>query len=115
VVFVDNDATAVQALRSLLVEWAGEGGEVLRSDAARYLAEGPREFDLVFLDPPFEARLLDGVCAQLAEGGWLAQGARIYIEHARHDARPALPRVWRELRSGSAGEVSYHLHEHGSS
>jgi len=115
VVFVDNDALAVQGLRTLLIEWAGEGGEVLRSDAARYLAQSPRAFDLVFLDPPFEARLLDGVCARLVEGGWLAQGACIYIEHARHDAPPALPGGWRALRSGSAGEVSYHLHEHGSS
>ena len=45
---------------------------------------------------------------QLA-AGWLAPGARIYVERARREALPALPAAWQELRSGRAGEVGYHL------
>ena len=51
---VDDDATAVRAIRANL---AGiEGGTVLRRDAARALRtarENGCQYDLVFLDPPY--------------------------------------------------------------
>jgi 16S rRNA (guanine966-N2)-methyltransferase len=114
VVFVENDPAAAQALRTLLAEWDGGDATVVQGEAARFLAGSPRIFDLVFLDPPFAAGLLADSCARLAAGGWLAPGARIYVERARRDAPAALPAGWQELRAGTAGEVSYHLYASGS-
>jgi 16S rRNA (guanine966-N2)-methyltransferase len=114
VVFVDSDAAATQALRALLAAWDGAGGAVVHADAARYLRQAPRPFDLVFLDPPFGTGVLPETCARLQDGGWLAPGARIYLERARREPAPELPAAWRERRSGRAGEVSYHLYESGS-
>jgi len=114
VVFVETDAAAVRALRALLAEWGGSGGSVVQTDAARFLGQAARAFDLVFLDPPFAAGLLPDTCARLAAGGWLAPGAHVYLERARREPAPGLPAAWRELRSGKAGEVSYHLYECGS-
>jgi 16S rRNA (guanine966-N2)-methyltransferase len=114
VVFVEADAAAARALRALLADWGASGGAVVHGDAARFLARAPQAFELVFLDPPFAAGLLADTCAQLAAGGWLASGARIYIERAHRDPPPLLPAGWRELRSGKAGEVSYHLYQCGS-
>ena len=79
-----------------------------------YLGTTARAFDLVFLDPPFAGGLVADACARLAAGGWLAPGARIYLERPRREPAPKLPAAWRELRSGNAGEVSYHLYESGS-
>jgi 16S rRNA (guanine966-N2)-methyltransferase len=114
VVFVETDAAAVRALRALLAEWGGGAGTVVHADAARFLGQTARAFDLVFLDPPFAAGLLTDICARLQAGGWLAPAARIYVERARRDPPPDLPAAWRELRAGKAGEVSYHLYECGS-
>jgi 16S rRNA (guanine966-N2)-methyltransferase len=111
VLFVENDAAAARALRALLAEWGGEGGTVLQADATRFLARPAQPFDLVFLDPPFTAGVLGTSCERLAAGGWLAPGARVYVEQARRVAPPALPEGWRELRAGAAGEVGYHLYE----
>ena len=113
VAFVDADAAAVGALRALLAEWGAAGATVERVDALRFLAGVARPFDIVFLDPPFAAGLLGPSCERLQAGGWLAPGARVYIEHTRREPLPVLPAGWRELRSGTAGEVGYHLYECG--
>ena len=113
VLFVENDAAAARALRALLAEWDGGGGTVVQADAPHFLAQAARPFDLVFLDPPFTAGLLDMSCERLAVGDWLAPGACVYVEHARRAAPPPLPEGWRELRAGAAGEVGYHLYETG--
>ena len=76
---------------------AGDGGG----------GNGERGFDLVFLDPPYDSGELPAAAAALARSG-LKPEARMYVEqHA--DRQQALPVSWRELRSGKAGEVRYHL------
>ena len=69
------------------------------------------KFDLVFLDPPFAASSDGGelAAAVSALAGWLTRDARIYVEHAKSDPPLALGDAWRELRTGTAGEVRYHL------
>ena len=79
---------------------------------SRWLAQPLREppFDIVFLDPPYDADLLAAAAAALAQRGRLAPDARIYLERRARDALPALPaKAGRSLRAGRAGEVGYHL------
>jgi 16S rRNA (guanine966-N2)-methyltransferase len=119
VVFVEHQRAAVNALRALLSDWQASGATVVCDEAQHYLAArrapGPqpdagRGFDLVFLDPPYASGELPAAAAALARGG-LAPEARIYLEqHADDELQPALPSSWRELRTGKAGEVRYHLY-----
>ncbi len=118
VVFVEQRRAAATALQRLLSDWQAAGATVVCGEARQFLAAGRRPaahgtagagaFDLVFLDPPYAAGELPAVAAALSHG-WLAAGARIYVERDRHGAAPALPAGWRELRAGTAGEVEYHL------
>jgi 16S rRNA (guanine966-N2)-methyltransferase len=112
VTFVEQNAIAAAALRTLLAEWHATGSTVHCRSAGQFLAGSPRPFDLVFLDPPFADGLLAPTIARLTSGGWLADDARIYVEHSRRDPLTALPSDWQELRSGNAGEVGYHLFGH---
>jgi 16S rRNA (guanine966-N2)-methyltransferase len=129
VVFVEHQRAAVDALRALLRDWQASHATVVRDEAQHYLAgmraardaagavgvaadeggggNGERGFDLVFLDPPYDSGELPAAAAALARSG-LAPDARIYVE--QHAVRQqALPSTWRELRTGKAGEVRYHL------
>lgn len=114
VTFVEQDAAATAALRALLTQWQAAGAQVVHSDALRYLARAAHPCDIVFLDPPFTAALLERAAALLEEHAWLRAGALIYVECAARDGLPALPGSWQALKSERAGEVGYHLFAHAA-
>jgi 16S rRNA (guanine966-N2)-methyltransferase len=112
-VFVEREYRVAEELRELLAEWRAPHATVVAADARRFLAGAPKRFDIVFLDPPFASRDLLETCAGLlAERGWLAPRALIYVECAAREGLPRLPDTWRPLKEGRAGEVGYHLLEH---
>jgi 16S rRNA (guanine966-N2)-methyltransferase len=115
VTFIEQDAAAAAALRSLLAEWQARGAQLLRADALQYLARAAQPFDIVFLDPPFATGLLEHAAALLSSGGWLNGGALIYVECAAREGLPPLPADWRALKAERAGEVGYHLFAHPAS
>ena len=76
--FVDTDPDA--ARRN--VEQLGliERADIVRSDAARYLAASDQAFDLILCDPPY--KLADRFAAELDPSirDRLAEGARVIVE-----------------------------------
>ena len=107
--FVERDARAAGALRSNLARLEAAGADVHTGDALHYLRGRPSAYDIVFLDPPFAAGLLPEVCGLLAERGWLAPAALVYLEQPARQALTDLPAGWEVLKSKRAGEVGYHL------
>ena len=106
-VFVDRERQAVDAIRGHLELLKAEGGEAIAADALTWLSGPPRPFELVFLDPPFDAELIPEVCARLARG-WLKPGAWVYVEHAV-ERTPDLPEGWQILKESRAGRVGFRL------
>ena len=109
VVFVERDPAVARYLETLLAELAPGEGRVLRADAGGWLAGPPDAFDVVFLDPPFDVEVLPALLEQLVTGGWLAAGARVYVECPAARGQPAWPAGLVAHRSGRAGAVGYHL------
>ena len=110
--FVERDRRAAAAIDGLLKDWREPAATVDVADALSWLA-APRTgapFDIVFLDPPYDAAVLAAAAEGLSARGWLAPDARIYVERRARDPLPAFPPGWREQRSGRAGEVGYHLY-----
>jgi 16S rRNA (guanine966-N2)-methyltransferase len=67
-VFVDADPVALTTVRSnLAVTALADQGEIVRSDVVRFL-EGTGEFDLAFVDPPYEFDAWPEVLALLSAG-----------------------------------------------
>jgi 16S rRNA (guanine966-N2)-methyltransferase len=107
-VLVDRDARTAASLREQIALLNAQGAQLVQADALSFLAGTPEPFDVVFLDPPYRNGLLAPCCARLTQG-WLAPGARIYLE-AETDLEPLpLPEEWTLLRSKRAGQVGYHL------
>jgi len=114
VVFVENSRRAASAIENSVETLEAAGAVVHHGDAIEYLrrtARGP--FDIVFLDPPFAAGLLEDSCRALGESGILAPGARIYMEQDRHAPAPRLPAEWTILKTKTAGNVRYSLAQAG--
>ena len=104
VAFIERNPTAVKALRENLALLGAANAEVHQGDALIWLRGKAHPFDVVFLDPPFRQDLLAPALKLLAEGGWLADHARIYIELESEQGEPELPEGW-ELARGEARSV----------
>ncbi len=109
VVFVERHPVAVRALRENLARLNAEGARVEQADALDWLRQPGTPFEIVLLDPPFGAGLLEPACVALERGGWLAASAWIYLEAAAELQPPALPAHWLPYREKTAGTVSYRL------
>ncbi|MEN8175747.1 MAG: 16S rRNA (guanine(966)-N(2))-methyltransferase RsmD [Pseudomonadota bacterium] len=112
VVMVDAAAPVVRQLRKHVASLeVGEQVEVVQSDALKFLRGriNPRPFDVVFLDPPFDADILGSVIDGLMRPGWLASPAWVYVERPAHRELPPLPETWTEHRAGVAGDAAFHL------
>jgi 16S rRNA (guanine966-N2)-methyltransferase len=84
-VFVDSSAAAVAAIRRNL-SGVGACGEVHRMAARAYLdraRRNARQYDLVFLDPPYRHASTLGQELSAALGPVLAPGARVVTESDR--------------------------------
>jgi 16S rRNA (guanine966-N2)-methyltransferase len=84
-VLVDSSAAAVAAIRRNLSA-VGVDVEVRRQDALTYLERASldgRQYDLVFLDPPYRQASAIGHRLSTALGPVLAPGARVVVESDR--------------------------------
>jgi 16S rRNA (guanine966-N2)-methyltransferase len=109
VVMLERSAAVVRMLEDNVRALAAEGVRVRRVDALRWLSRAGEPFDVVFLDPPFAAGLLAPSCDLLTRNGWLAPGARVYLEAPVDQGIPPLPGGWRLTREKSAGQVRFAL------
>jgi 16S rRNA (guanine966-N2)-methyltransferase len=110
VLFVEKSRIAVGALQECLAMLDAREASVINTDAQAYLGgTAAQKYDLVFLDPPFAADLVQDLCRLLAGGGWLAPGASVYLEQDRNQSIPELPDGWRVLKEKTTGNVRYSL------
>jgi 16S rRNA (guanine966-N2)-methyltransferase len=109
-VFVEKSSLAAKTLRSSIAVLDAQGATVHNCDATRFLSgKQTGTFDIVFLDPPFAADMLDDLCRLLNEASVLASGALIYLEEDRARSAAILPNGWRVVKSKNAGNVRYSL------
>ncbi len=109
VVMVEITSRAAEHLQVWAARLDSTRIEVCHMGAERFLRNCSYAFDLVFVDPPYQAHLVTPVCQQLASAGVLKRGARVYVEWSKHMSSPALPCGWTQYRQGCAGDVAYAL------
>jgi 16S rRNA (guanine966-N2)-methyltransferase len=114
-VFVEKSPVAATALRQNVVALETDKAMVLQADALQYLRSAQcGQFDIVFLDPPFAADMLEDLCRLLESEAVLTAGARVYLEQDRAGTEPNLPEGWEILKTKCAGNVRYSLLKPGT-
>lgn len=108
-VFVDRSPPALAALRENLARTGlDDRAGVERSDVRRFLERepGPGGFDLVFLDPPYEARQteLDPVLALVDAKPLLREGFTIVLSRGSRSSNSVIPLHWLVARRLSYGD-----------
>jgi len=110
VIMIERSESVARMLTSNARMLGAAQVQVHRAEALRWLAgQGDQRFDLVFLDPPFGEDLLTPSCTLLSSKGWLAPGARVYLELPANRGTPLLPEGWTLTRDKRAGQVRFAL------
>jgi 16S rRNA (guanine(966)-N(2))-methyltransferase RsmD len=106
-VFVESDPAAFDALRrNIAALRLARQARVVRGDVVRMLgmlAAQAERFDVVFLDPPYGAGLVDATLARLGEGTLTAPSAIVVAQHfTKQPPRDevGILRAFRERRFG---------------
>ncbi|MCZ2438818.1 MAG: 16S rRNA (guanine(966)-N(2))-methyltransferase RsmD [Burkholderiales bacterium] len=106
VLLLERDPALVRSLQQSKARLGAATLQVQRADALAWMATGPRaHFQLVFLDPPFDA----GVHAQAIACAMplLTDGGFLYVESGQ--ALPDPPQGMEPFRQGRAGAVHHGL------
>ena len=110
-VFVDRRADAVKLIReNLKVTELTDRAKVISGDSLEYLKGLREKFDLIFLDPPYEAGLLEPAIAQIAKFDILAPHGIIVAEHPVEKAMPALAEPYRIQKTYRYGKIALTLY-----
>jgi 16S rRNA (guanine966-N2)-methyltransferase len=109
-VFVERDPDAAAALRrNLAALRLGPEARVLATDVGRALhrlaADGER-FDLVFLDPPYGAGLVEDTLVRLGEGAHVTLDAIVVAQHFTKHAPPDRVGTLAAFRTRRFGETT---------
>jgi 16S rRNA (guanine966-N2)-methyltransferase len=114
VVLVEREPALVKSLRASQQRLGASALRIEASDGLAYMRRTPpASFELVFLDPPFDAGL---EAPALAAAAPLAvPDGFIYLESGRPVDEAAMPGLGLKLhRQGRAGSVHFHLLQRGS-
>lgn len=97
--FVECERDSAQLLQEN-IELIGykHASQIYSRAFSKHWALPEADFDLVFLDPPYQSSLLKDSCEWLVRGGYLNAGAQIYIEAPRSMDLSFIPGHWERLK-----------------
>ena len=106
--FVDlSRAVTRQLEQNLQLLGAGDRAEIIAADGVRRLQrQADRQFDIVFLDPPFVEDWLEQACENLEQNNWLKPRSWVYLEQDSRCDWPPLPASWQVHRQAKAGQAA---------
>ena len=85
--------------------------EVKNQNALVYLTNVSQQFDVIYLDPPFDSELLEKTVPMILERKLLSTGGVLYVESAAKQELPDSLSQLNCLHKKSNGEVCYALYE----
>ena len=110
-VFVDRRADAVKLIReNLKITELADKARVVSGDSMEYLKSLREPFDIIFLDPPYAAGLLEPAIAHIAKFDILAPHGIIVAEHPVDRVLPALAAPYRIQKTYRYGKIALTLY-----
>jgi len=104
VTMVERNIAAFNALQANCARLEAAAVEVRRADALEFVRHDPERYDVVFLDPPFQADYWPTLLSLLPSR--LASDGVVYVESPQ---RLQLPAGWSVWKQGRAGQVMFQL------
>ena len=102
VVLVESNRTLYEQLQSQALLLGSNRHVIQHTDALRWLQQTTKQFDIIFLDPPFKQGFIENCCQHILERNLLKSNGKIYIEAEKG---LELPTAWRVIQHKQAGQV----------
>lgn len=110
-VLLERDKQVALQLRKNLQTLQVDNALLVETDSISYLQQpAVQQFDIVFVDPPFNKGLASPCCLALEKNGYLTEKALIYIEVEAQLTELELPENWQLLKEKKTGQVAYQLY-----
>lgn len=109
VIAVDNDHDNIVQIDKNKETLQAAELMVLHKNVLDWLQGKPIVADIVFVDPPYKAKLLIPTLELLQNNGWVHDKSYIYFEDDQPIEPNMLPANWSIWRQSKAGNVYYYL------
>ncbi|PCJ32322.1 MAG: 16S rRNA (guanine(966)-N(2))-methyltransferase RsmD [Gammaproteobacteria bacterium] len=109
VTLVELNSKASQQLQTNCTLLSADNCLVENKAAGQFLAENKQQYDIVFIDPPYQKNMWTDVATKLVATKTLSDNAMIYLECSSKGELPLLPDSWVLIKDKQAGEVRYCL------
>jgi len=107
VVMVDHNRDVIFNLQKQVQKLGASAAEIANNDVMTWLTQCQQSFDIVFIDPPYQSRLLEPTIDKLINCGCLNQASLLYVES---DSKIDINNNHVEMiKSGNAGKVEFQL------
>ena len=108
-VFIDENRTALRLVQENL-KHCQLTGRTLQTEALHYL-EHCEQFDLIFVDPPYDTQLCDKVLRKIFEFDILTEGGIIICETPRGKTLPEAPAPYVKRKEYNYGKVKLTVYD----
>ena len=109
---VDDDAKIVAQLKQQKEILQTNAVEIKQQHALKYVRDDDKQYDVIFLDPPFNSDQLRKVIPLLLEKRLLSLTGLLYVESPSNQDTPQELKTLNCVREKIAGEVRYALYSH---
>jgi 16S rRNA (guanine966-N2)-methyltransferase len=109
VVLLEHHPKAYQTLKTNAEQFKTNNLSVFQHDCFEFLNQTPQVFDIIFLDPPFKAELIESMLTLLQQKSCLKSEGLLYIESNSQPTKKIDPLYWTVLKEKKAGLVYYAL------
>jgi 16S rRNA (guanine966-N2)-methyltransferase len=103
---VDEHAACLKYISDVAKELKMDNIKTWKVDLFKFIAKTPEKFDLIFVDPPYDAPWIEQVSAKVFEKGILNEGGLLIIEHGSQTDLSQQPR-FEEVRT--YGNVNFSI------
>jgi len=104
VAMVEKNPAVYRSLQENLGKLGATNVSLHCMDGLEFVKSDARQYDVIFLDPPFETDLISKLLPELEQR--MNENGVVYVESgARIDIQPP----WQVVKSGKAGQVHYQL------
>jgi 16S rRNA (guanine(966)-N(2))-methyltransferase RsmD len=106
VTIVERDARVIRAVKEMIDSLGVENISLLREEVSRFVARETTEFDVIFMDPPYDMPGLDNLIRSISEKGLLKPDGLMILEHSSRTRVDHLP-DYRSTRIYGSSAISF--------